>query len=36
MPPRDFIEVAIRETETQIVEIAREEYEALLEKKLGG
>ena len=36
MPLRDFIEVAIRETEAQIVEIAREEYEALLKKKLGG
>lgn len=36
MPPRDFIEVTIRETEAKIVEIAKDEYEALLKKKLGG
>lgn len=32
MTPRDFIEVAIRETEAQIVEIAKDEYERLLKK----
>lgn len=36
MPPRDFIEVAIKETENQIAQIAKEEYEALLAAKLGG
>lgn len=36
MPPRDFIEAAIRETEIQIVAIAKKEYEALLKTKLGG
>lgn len=35
MAPRDFIEVAIRETEAKIVEIAKDEYEQLL-KKLEG
>lgn len=36
MPPRDFIEIAIKETEDQIAAIAKEEYEALLALKLGG
>lgn len=36
MPPRDFVEVAIRETENRIAEIAKEEYDALLARKLGG
>lgn len=36
MPPRDFIEAAIKETENQIAQIAKEEYEALLAAKLGG
>lgn len=36
MPPRDFIEVAIRETEHQIAAIAEQEYKALLDRKLGG
>lgn len=36
MPPRDFIEVAIEETQGRIAEIAKEEYEALLARKLGG
>ena len=36
MPPRDFIVVAIRETENRIAAIAKEEYEALLARKLGG
>ena len=36
MPPRDFIEVAIKETQGRIAEIAKEEYEALLARKLGG
>lgn len=36
MPPRDFIEVAIKETEKQIAAIAEEEYTALLARKLGG
>ncbi|MEE0110815.1 MAG: HK97-gp10 family putative phage morphogenesis protein [Oscillospiraceae bacterium] len=36
MPPRDFIEVAIRETEYQIAAIAEQEYKALIARKLGG
>lgn len=36
MPPRDFIEIAIKETEDQIAAIAKDEYEALLALKLGG
>lgn len=36
MPPRDFIRIAIKETEGQIAQIAKEEYEALLARKLGG
>lgn len=36
MPPRDFIEVAIKETEKQNAAIAEEEYKALLARKLGG
>lgn len=36
MPPKDFIEVAVKETERKITEIARQEYEELLAKKLGG
>lgn len=36
MPPRDFIEIAIKETEDQIAAIAKDEYEALLARKLGG
>lgn len=36
MPPRDFVEIAIKETEDQIAAIAKDEYEALLARKLGG
>lgn len=36
MAPRDFIEVATKEAENPMTEVARQEYEALLKQTIGG